>query len=210
LLPDSIKPPRLVRVGGFFDSMAEPSMRAALDQAIGRLRSARATIVERDLPPSFAEIHRRHRTVMGYELAGWHRDRFRQHGEDYLPGLAALIEECLTISVADHAAAREWQQRATAEVEEMLTDADGLICPAARGPAPDPTTTGNPSFQSPWTFTGHPTITFPMGLSADGLPLGIQLVGPRFDEAGLFRAAAWCETVLRGLTLDRSSTEPAG
>jgi Asp-tRNA(Asn)/Glu-tRNA(Gln) amidotransferase A subunit family amidase len=210
LLPDTIKPPRLIRVGGFFESMVEPSMRAALDQAIGRLRSARATIVERESPPSFAEIHSRHRTMMGYELAGWHRDRFREHRDDYLPGLAALIQECLAISAADYTMAREWQRRATVEVEEIFADADGLICPAARGSAPDLTTTGDPSIQSPWTFTGHPTITFPIGSSPGGLPLGIQLVGRRFGEAGLFRAAAWCEDILSRVEPKTRSKQPAG
>jgi aspartyl-tRNA(Asn)/glutamyl-tRNA(Gln) amidotransferase subunit A len=49
-----------------------------------------------------------------------------------------------------------------------------------------------------------------MGLSDDGLPLGIQLIGRRFDEAGLFRAAAWCEAVLPGLTTQAEPDEPAG
>jgi aspartyl-tRNA(Asn)/glutamyl-tRNA(Gln) amidotransferase subunit A len=210
LLREKIKPLRLVRLGGFFESMAEPSMRFALDQAVGRLRSTGATIVERDLPPSFTDICAQHRTIMGYELVGWHRDRSRELREDYLPGLLSLIEECVAISAADYTVARTHQQRATAEVEEFLSDADALICPAARGSAPDLTTTGDPSFQSPWTFTGHPTMTFPIGSSPDGLPLGIQLIGRRFDEAGLFRAAVWCEAVLPGLTPDRPFKEPAG
>jgi Asp-tRNA(Asn)/Glu-tRNA(Gln) amidotransferase A subunit family amidase len=76
--------------------------------------------------------------------------------------------------------------------------------------APDPSTTGDPEFNSRWTYTGQPTITFPMGLSPEGLPVGIQLIGRRFDETGLFRAAAWSEALLPGLTRSHAPKEPAG
>ncbi len=41
-------------------------------------------------------------------------------------------------------------------------------------------------------------MSFPVGLSDDGLPLAIQLVGAEMDEEKLFRAAAWCEEALAG------------
>jgi aspartyl-tRNA(Asn)/glutamyl-tRNA(Gln) amidotransferase subunit A len=75
---------------------------------------------------------------------------------------------------------------------------DVLVCPAAVGTAPDTTTTGDPAFNAPWSYTGLPTVSFPIGLADDGLPLAIQLVGRPFDEAGLFAAALWCERAIRG------------
>jgi Asp-tRNA(Asn)/Glu-tRNA(Gln) amidotransferase A subunit family amidase len=41
-----------------------------------------------------------------------------------------------------------------------------------------------------------PAIALPSGLSRDGLPLSLQLVGSAFAEARLLAAAAWCESVL--------------
>jgi Asp-tRNA(Asn)/Glu-tRNA(Gln) amidotransferase A subunit family amidase len=74
---------------------------------------------------------------------------------------------------------------------------DCLLAPAATGPAPrDLTTTGDASFNSPSSFSGLPAITVPSGLSAAGLPLAIQLMGPAFAEDRLLAAARWCEATL--------------
>jgi aspartyl-tRNA(Asn)/glutamyl-tRNA(Gln) amidotransferase subunit A len=46
-----------------------------------------------------------------------------------------------------------------------------------------------PSPTRPFNVSGHPALTVPCGFGADGLPLGLQLVGRAFDEATLLRAA---------------------
>src|SRR5579864_4490164 len=79
-------------------------------------------------------------------------------------------------------------------------EVDALLAPATTSPAPDAGSTGDPAFQSPWSYTGFPTISFPTGLSADGLPLAIQLVGQPWSESELFSVALWCEEAL-GATL---------
>jgi len=52
----------------------------------------------------------------------------------------------------------------------------------------------HPGFDDPFTFpfamTGQPAISVPCGTTADGLPVGLQLVGRRFAEATVLRAAA--------------------
>ena len=151
---------------------------------------------------------------MAFELGNSHRDRFRKLRFDYQPTVAGLIEEGILTKGDEYEKARRDQERAIVGSESLMRDVDALVCPAARGVAPDPSTTGDPEFNSRWTYTGQPGITIPMELSPDGLPLGIQLIGRRFDDVGLFRAAAWCEAVLPGLKSpeepnDRSN-EPAG
>jgi Asp-tRNA(Asn)/Glu-tRNA(Gln) amidotransferase A subunit family amidase len=211
LKPKNIKPPRLALLTGPFDTMADPSMRVALYHAVKLLRAAGASVVDREVPPlAFAGIHASHRTIMEYELAESHRERLSKSRFDYLPKLAALVEKAMTITTLRYQQQRRHQTLVIAEADALMQDVDAIVCSAARGPAPPPYTTGDPSFNSPWTYTGQPTITFPIGLSDDGLPLGIQLVGRRFDDAGLFRAAAWCEAVLPGLTPPHASEEPAG
>jgi Asp-tRNA(Asn)/Glu-tRNA(Gln) amidotransferase A subunit family amidase len=211
LKPENIKPPRLALLTGSFDTMADPSMRIALYHVVKLARSAGASVVDREVPPlAFAGIHASHRTIMEYELAELHRERLSKSRFDYLPKLAALVEEAMTITTLRYQQQRRHRTLVIAEADALMQDVEAIVCPAARGPAPPPYTTGDPSFNSPWTYTGQPAITFPIGLSDDGLPLGIQLVGRRFDEAGLFRAAAWCEAVLPGLTSLSSPAEPAG
>jgi aspartyl-tRNA(Asn)/glutamyl-tRNA(Gln) amidotransferase subunit A len=191
--PRIASPPKLARLRGFFESVAALPMRAAFETALAQFQSRGATLTEAVLPPSFADLHRQHRLIVQYELASRHRTRFQQFRDDYLPGLAALIEEGLELSESAYRDARQHQRQAWEEVETIFGEADVAVCPAAPGPSPDLSTTGDPSFNSPWSYTGLPTVSFPIGLTQDGLPLGIQLVGRRFDERRLFQTALWCE-----------------
>ena len=51
--------------------------------------------------------------------------------------------------------------------------------------------TGDPSFCTLWTLCGMPAISLPLLQSANGLPIGVQLVGPRHGDARLLRTARW-------------------
>ena len=74
---------------------------------------------------------------------------------------------------------------------------DVILTPSTATAAPaDLTTTGDPSFQAPWTTSGLPAISIPSGLSKSGLPLGIQLVAAPFAEDKLLQAAKWCEDII--------------
>jgi aspartyl-tRNA(Asn)/glutamyl-tRNA(Gln) amidotransferase subunit A len=83
-------------------------------------------------------------------------------------------------------------------VQEAFHNCDVLVTPAAIGPAPGPETTGDPVFNAPWSLFGLPTVSFPVGLSPEGLPLAVQLIGRRDREGELFDAALWCEDAIRG------------
>ena len=47
-----------------------------------------------------------------------------------------------------------------------------------------------------WTLAWTPSLTMPAGNGRKGLPLGIQLIGPRFRDEALLDAAAWVEARL--------------
>jgi Asp-tRNA(Asn)/Glu-tRNA(Gln) amidotransferase A subunit family amidase len=176
--------PALARLGGFFATMATPDMHRGLDTALDQLRASGATIVEAAWPLAFDEVHRNHGLIFKYELASSHKTRIRQYRDDYLPGLA-------------YRDAKRHQAETSRDVESIFGNADAAVCPAALGPAPDPSSTGDPAFNSPWSYTGLPTVSFPIGLAPDGLPLGVQLVGRRNEERHLFETALWCEAALR-------------
>ena len=78
----------------------------------------------------------------------------------------------------------------------MLGKTDVLLTPATTGLAPDAATTGDPAFNSPWSYTGLPTVSLPCAWTADGLPLALQLVGKRWSEDRLLSYAAWCERAI--------------
>jgi Asp-tRNA(Asn)/Glu-tRNA(Gln) amidotransferase A subunit family amidase len=79
----------------------------------------------------------------------------------------------------------------------LLAAHDALLSPAAPAPAPAGlASTGDAWHCAPWTFAGVPAIALPTGLSAAGLPLGVQLVQAAGGTARLLAVARWCERVI--------------
>lgn len=148
------------------------------------------------LPAEFAEVIPRHRVVMAVEAAVYHQPRLSKHPEDYLPRIRSLLEEGLACPAPEYARCLEHKQRLTESFCCGFPDVDILLTPATIGPAPPADTTGNPAFNSPWSYTGSPTVSMPTGQFQAGLPLAIQLVGPHGHESELLAAAAWCEQAL--------------
>ena len=82
----------------------------------------------------------------------------------------------------------------------MTFACDALVMPATTARRPTSTSTGDPAFNSPWSYLGRPAVSFPIGLSADGLPLALQLVDGREGidlTLPLLETASWCEDVIR-------------
>ncbi len=202
-VPDSLvtlsKPlpaPRLGRLRGLFEERAEPSMRAMMDQVVALIQAQGGRVDEVALPAGFAEVVARHRTVMAVEAASYHQLRLERHPEDYDRNIRGLLEEGLACPAPEYARCKEHQRQLSQAMLECFGDLDALLTPATVGPAPDRETTGDPAFNSPWSYTGLPTVSLPARLSPEGLPLAIQLVGRPWDEARLLTTAAWCEGVI--------------
>jgi Asp-tRNA(Asn)/Glu-tRNA(Gln) amidotransferase A subunit family amidase len=187
--------PRLGRLRGLFEDLAEPTMQKLLDHVAMQLRSQGAAITDVALPAGFAEVVSSHRTVMAVEAAAYHGPRLRRHPEDYAPKIRSLLEEGLACSAPEYARCKELQRRLSREILACFQGVDAFLAPATTGPAPDAATTGDPAFNSPWSFTGLPAVSLPAGRDPDGMPLAIQLIGRPWEEAGLLAAAAWCEKV---------------
>jgi Asp-tRNA(Asn)/Glu-tRNA(Gln) amidotransferase A subunit family amidase len=183
--------PCLGRVRGLFTDRAEESVQSMIESTARKLGT---TVVDINLPTSFAEVLPRHRMVMAVEGAAFHETRLRKHPEDYGPKITGLLEEGLACPAPEYARCKEHQAKLSKEMG-ACTDRV-LLTPATTGPAPDASTTGDPAFNSPWSYTGLPTVSLPVGLSPDGLPLAIQLIGARYQEAHLLAVAAWCEKAL--------------
>ena len=74
----------------------------------------------------------------------------------------------------------------------MFARADAILCPSALGPAPEGLgNTGDSIFNGPWTLLGAPAVSLPLLETAEGLPMGVQIVGAPGDDARLLRTADW-------------------
>ena len=95
---------------------------------------------------------------------------------------------------------RRHRRRSTRRWTPVFDEYDAILTPAAPGEAPRGLdSTGNPVFCTTWTYLGTPAVTLPLLQSEAGLPLGVQLVGRRGNDARLLRTARWLvKTVGRG------------
>ncbi|MGH2948353.1 MAG: amidase [Solirubrobacteraceae bacterium] len=116
------------------------------------------------------------------------------------PGLAALVERAVTLSAAALLEAEAERARLGAAMGQFHAEFDLLLTPAlpiVAFPAgrevpegwPDPHWPAWTPFTYPFNLTQQPAITVPCGFTAAGLPIGVQIVGPRHGEALVLRAA---------------------
>ena len=106
--------------------------------------------------------------------------------------LRERLEAGLSVPVADYLEAVRAREAAYGVIEEILLNYTAILTPAAPGPAPllSLGKTGSPVFNGLWNYLGCPCVSVPL-LEADGLPIGIQLVGARRDDGRLMRTARW-------------------
>lgn len=184
---------------GFFERRAEPTTLAAFDDTLRMFESAGIEFVDwDDANVDLEGVLGSHRRIMAAEAAAGHEERFQTQAADYAPHIHALVREGLSLPVTSYIRdLQELEHRREHRSHEFFPrGAHALLAPATIGPAPDPSTTGNPCMNSPWSYYGLPVISVPTGLSAEGMPLSIQVVGQP-GSADLFGTAAWCESIIR-------------
>lgn len=190
--------PRLGRLRGPYEARVDPVMHEAIDHALAACAAQGAKVVDVNMPFDFEDVLRNHRVIMAAEAAAGHWDWFSEHADDYRPKIRALVEEGRKVAATDYLRARGHQDALRLSLSASDGTLDALVMPATIGPAPDPSTTGDPSMNAPWSYAGSPTVSFPVAISADGLPLAIQLVECRWlREGDLIATARWCEDAIR-------------
>ncbi|HEU0058613.1 MAG TPA: amidase [Hyphomicrobiaceae bacterium] len=131
------------------------------------------------------------KTVQNVELAHHYGPLLERAPDLISTRLANQIEEGRRVNGIDYFAALEARHEFNASVEGLMAQHGYILTPAALGPAPKGLdSTGNPVFCAFWTYLGVPAVTLPL-LEADGLPMGVQLIGARRDDGRLLRAARW-------------------
>jgi Asp-tRNA(Asn)/Glu-tRNA(Gln) amidotransferase A subunit family amidase len=173
----------------------EPAMAAAFENALSVLRTAGASIRSIDIALMLAKLSDASTTVMFYEAARFHKQRFNEYG-DRLAELAILVREGLQISVERYDEARRYIAECKARIAEMYKATPVILVPAATGPAPlGLAWTGDASMNAPWTALGTPAISIPMPVPS-GLPLGLQLTADHGQDARVIRTAARLQSIL--------------
>jgi len=150
-------------------------------------------VEEVELFPSAGEAWEWHQTIMAAEMAH-NLDREWTNGRDRLSDqLQAQIARGREMRAADYLRALSRIAPVHASFVELFEQRyDAIVTPAATSAAPKGlSSTGDPSFCTLWTLCGMPAISLPLLQSAGNLPIGVQLVGPRYGDARLLRTARW-------------------
>ncbi|MFF9477705.1 amidase [Streptomyces sp. NPDC014733] len=184
-----------------------PYLRRADDEALAALQAQREvlrragyTVVEVAVMADFEEIVTQLFTMNRYEVARAHTEWYARFGELYREQTATALHEghAVTDTAYEAARARRAAFRDELDAARRAAGADLWLAPAATGPAPFGLgSTGTSVMCLPWSNAGLPSVSLPAGYAANGLPLGLQLVGPYGSDPEVLAWAAGIEEALR-------------
>jgi Asp-tRNA(Asn)/Glu-tRNA(Gln) amidotransferase A subunit family amidase len=169
---------------------ADDETKEGFSEIIGDLGNQ---VEEVELFPSALEAWQWHQTIMAPEMAFNLEREWKNGGERLSEQLRTQTERGREVRAVEY-------QHALAQinpihesfVELFEQRYDAILTPAAPSAAPKGlASTGDPSFCTLWTLCGMPAISLPLLQSTSGLPIGVQLVGPRLGDARLLRTARW-------------------
>lgn len=192
-------PPRI----GFCRSpvwdQADAATQALLEDAASRLAKAGATVSAVDLPADCAGLIDAQAAICTYDVGRALAWEHAHHADKMSESLRARVEKGIAMGQPEYLAARQAQESCIAQVAGLWGDAgvDVLLTPSAMGEAPAGLdATGDPVFSTLWTTLHLPCVTLPVATGPGGLPLGVQVIGPRHGDGGMLEAAHWVHQAL--------------
>lgn len=132
-----------------------------------------------------------------YEFCKHLADVIDAHWDQLSPTLQPVVERGRKISKDQYEDAMAVKASADAFFVEHFNDFDAILAPSATGEAPlIGNSTGDPIFCTIWTLAGLPSVTLPLLVGENDLPVGVQLIGAIEEDDRLLRTANWVQTTL--------------
>ena len=171
--------------------LAEQSSHEALLLAARRLEAAGAIVEELALPQAFEGITEAQRVVLLGEGRGAFLQEYVAAHDRLHADFRDRVENVAGITGARLAGAYDLAAECRKLFDALFPRFDAVLTPAAAGEAPlGRQDTGNPVFNSMWTLLHVPCIAIPTTRGPHNMPVGVQIVGPRFGDAALLEVAA--------------------
>jgi aspartyl-tRNA(Asn)/glutamyl-tRNA(Gln) amidotransferase subunit A len=129
------------------------------------------------------------------DAAAFHRDRLRDHPHRFGADVLARMERGAQFTSTEYILARRFQSEWRRRLERLFEQFDLLLTPAT--PITAPVIEGLDAIEAarqltrctaPFNLAGLPALSVPCGLSAAGLPIGLQIVAAPWNEARVLRA----------------------
>ena len=180
--------------------MAQDAADAVAD-AVACLRDLGATIVPAQMPARLPEYVRAWPTICAVEALAAHSRWYPGRSASYGPFFRQWLQLGEAASAVDYARAHQLRLACNGDLRGMMHGLDLFASPstprvaypvtpeALYGPIPPQRDPWHGRYTVPFNFSGLPTISVPSGLSSEGLPFSLQLVGHPLGEALLARAA---------------------
>ncbi len=176
---------------------AEPATRKVLEASADRLGRAGVRIEDVALPAAFDGFNEAHSAILRFEAFRALAHERRVHADRLAPDTLEELETGSRIQRRDYLAAKARIAECRRLAAQVFDGADLLLAPSAPGEAPRGLeSTGDATFNRLWTGLLVPCLNLPAGTGPNGLPVGVQTVGARNDDARLLAWSAWIEARL--------------
>jgi aspartyl-tRNA(Asn)/glutamyl-tRNA(Gln) amidotransferase subunit A len=190
---------------GYFFALLDPQVASAFEAACLRLKEAGAALEDVEIHHA-ADIAPIYLHIVLAEAAAYHAKMLDSRADDYTPAVRIRLEMGRYVLAEDYVRALRGRRVLIAEVDAALHRRDALLLPSLAIPAPrlgvatvklgggdEPVRNAMLRLTQLFNVTGHPAITIPCGKTAEGLPIGAQLVGAMNRTSDLLRVAAAAE-----------------
>jgi amidase len=170
---------------------ALPETQAAMQHAADAIQ-ANTGMVLRDvrLPLDYQQLAQAQTHIQLAEQAQCFAFERLNHWAQLSPRLQGIVQAGLAVTPEQYDQAQALVARCRAQLAEVFQDVDVLLAPSAAGAAPvGLDNTGDPVFCRIWTVLHTPTVNIPAGLATNGMPVGLQVVGPVGSDAFTLAAA---------------------
>ena len=172
----------------------EPSFARAVKNGVEVLAKLGAEIVPVRMPERLREYVTAWPIICGAEAAAAHAANYPSRANEYGPWFREWLRRGTSYSAVDYANAHELRLLCNGELRNTMNGIDLMACPATAkaayrvtpeemyGPIPADRDPWASRFTVPHDYAGLPTITLPAGLTDEGLPASLQLVGHHLSE----------------------------
>lgn len=198
-LPLNLKEAKFGFVQGPAWEHAEQGTKDAMAKAKEALLAAGATVEDVELPSDFDDVPAWHKTVCkGEGRAAFWPDYLTSAGK-LTPSVRQLIEDGMTLSRSELSTALDGLAALRPKIDQLAGKYTALIAPSVAGEAPvfdESRSTGSHQFNNLWTALHVPVINVPAIKGANGMPVGVSAIAPRYHDQALVRTARAVSEVL--------------
>ena len=209
--PLSESPLDSLRLGvprAYFCDVLDVEVRAVFDRTLAQLQRTGVTIVDVDIPHASA-LAAVYSVIVFGDAAAYHADTLEAHADRYTTPVRLRLEMARYVLAEDYVRGLDGRQALRREVDTALSGIDALVLPTVPVPAPaigastvtlngkdEPVRNLLLRLTQLFNVTGHPALSLPMGTTAEGLPMGLQLAGTRGQTDALLHVAKAVETAI--------------